>query len=213
MTKNEKRLIKNGIVIPIVVSLLLAVCYVLISTHFGIVDTQKTEIANIGSVESTSNVAKFKAEGLEDGVKGTISISTEDIGENYPLGNIEIGNDTFDLMYKADSYNACDKFNINIGYTLVGEAGTCFAEVYKNHASSIKLLTKGDTININTVYSSYEYTVEDTYTVSNLHDLKNVGAGLGRALVLYADNSVGAGIGDEYFVCVATMKSGTKIGA
>lgn len=213
MTKNEKRLVKNGIVIPVVISILLAVCYILLSSHFGMADAGQMKIANIGSAESSSNSDTVKITGTEDGVGATVSISPDDIKENYNLGNIEISNDTFELMYKADSYNACDRFNINIGDTLVGEAGVCFAEVYKNHASSIKLLSKGDTININTVYSSYEYTVEDTYAVKNMHDLKNVGAGLGRALVLYTDNSVGAGIGNEYFVCVATMKSGTKIGA
>ena len=208
MTKNEKRLIKSGIVIPVVISILLAVCYILISSNLGTVDAQNIEIANI---ESASDSKIVKYDGEKDSTAAIASL--KDMGKNYCLGDIEVGNDTFELMYNADPYTACDRFNINIGNTLVGETGTCFAEVYKNHASSIKLLAKGDTININTFYSSYEYTVEDAYTVKNLHDLKNAGAGLGRALVLYTDNSVGAGISDEYFVCVATMKTGEKIGA
>ena len=72
---------------------------------------------------------------------------------------------------------------------------------------------EGDLINIDTFYSSYEYEVIKTLTVKNDYELKKVGAGLSRALVLYTDNSVGAGISNEYYVCVAVMKTGTKVNA
>ena len=83
----------------------------------------------------------------------------------------------------------------------------------KTTVLKIKLASKGDLINIDTFYSSYEYEVIKTLTVKNDYELKKVGAGLSRALVLYTDNSVGAGISNEYYVCVAVMKTGTKVNA
>ena len=71
-------------------------------------------------------------------------------------------------------------------------------KVYKNNSAKIKLASEGDTINIDTFYSSYEYTIKNIYTAHNKHELKNAGAGLSRALVLYTDSSVGAGISNAY---------------
>lgn len=209
MTKNEKRLIKSGIVTPLIISIILAIIYVTVFGNFVFDNGGKTQIANSDD-NCLSQVTEFDGSPVADTIKKS---SLKGVVSNAIIGNIEIDNDSFDLINNADSFFALDRFNINVGNTLPGETGVCFAEVYKNHASSIKLLASGDTVNINTFYSSYEYTVEDTYTVKNLHDLKNAGAGLGRALVLYTDNSVGAGISNEYFVCVATMKSGAKVEA
>ena len=132
---------------------------------------------------------------------------------NSVIGTISVGDESLPLIYKADKVNANERFNINIGSSLPGEIGTCFTEVYKNNSAKIKLASKGDTINIDTFYSSYEYTIKSIYTAHNKHELKNAGAGLSRALVLYTDSSVGAGISNEYYVCVAVMKSGAKVNA
>ena len=209
MTKNEKRLIKNGIVTPLIISIVLAIIYIASFGNFVFNNNGKTQITSSG-YSNLSEITEFDGSPVADTISKSLLKS---VVSNAIIGNIEIGNDSFDLINNADSFYALDRFNINVGSTLPGETGVCFADVYKNHASSIKLLAKGDTISINTFYSSYEYTVEDTYTAKNLHDLKNAGAGLGRALVLYTDNSVGAGISSEYFVCVATMKSGAKVEA
>ena len=132
---------------------------------------------------------------------------------NSVIGKISVGDESLPLIYKADKINANERFNINIGSSLPGEIGTCFAEVYKNNSAKIKLASEGDTINIDTFYSSYEYTIKSIYTAHNKYELKNAGAGLSRTLVLYTDNSVGAGISNEYYVCVAVMKSGAKVNA
>lgn len=81
------------------------------------------------------------------------------------------------LIYNASAVNANDKFNIDLNSTLPGEIGPCFAQVYKNNSSKIKLASKGDLINIDTFYSSYEYEVIKTLTVKNDYELKKSAPG------------------------------------
>ena len=187
MTKNEKRLVLNGIFLPVVLAIILSVLFV------GSVDILE------------SNNSFINASVQSDEIKKVTSL---DIKEENGI----IAKSSFQKL-EANSIIGNDKFNIDLNSTLPGEIGPCFAQVYKNNSSKIKLASKGDLINIDTFYSSYEYEVIKTLTVKNDYELKKVGAGLSRALVLYTDNSVGAGISNEYYVCVAVMKTGTKVNA
>ena len=191
MTKNEKRLLINGILLPIFTAIMLSVLYV-------------------GIINALTPDKGFQMAAEQGSIKKS---SFNKLENNSVIGKISVGDESLPLIYKADKVNANERFNINIGSSLPGEIGTCFAEVYKNNSAKIKLASEGDTINIDTFYSSYEYTIKSIYTAHNKHELKNAGAGLSRALVLYTDNSVGAGISNEYYVCVAVMKSGAKVNA
>ena len=170
MTKNEKRLLINGILLPIFTAIILSVLYV------GIINALTPDKGFQMAAEQGKQVNE---------------ITSFDIKEEN--GSI-----------KKSSFNKLENNSV---------IGTCFAEVYKNNSAKIKLASEGDTINIDTFYSSYEYTIKSIYTAHNKYELKNAGAGLSRTLVLYTDNSVGAGISNEYYVCVAVMKSGAKVNA
>ena len=169
-----------------------------------------THLPLIKAFKWQPNITSFDIKEENGSIKKS---SFNKLENNSVIGKISVGDESLPLIYKADKVNANERFNINIGSSLPGEIATCFAEVYKNNSAKIKLASEGDTINIDTFYSSYEYTIKSIYTAHNKHELKNAGAGLSRALVLYTDNSVGAGISNEYYVCVAVMKSGAKVNA
>lgn len=205
MTKNEKRLLINGIMLPVFIALILSILYV------GIVDIYTPGASQGTSVNQNGEVKEIDSFDVKE-ENGNIKKSSFDkLESNSLIGTITVSEESLPLIYDASDVNANEKFNINISNILPGEVGACFAEVYKNNSSKIKLAAKGDIINVDTFYSSYEYEVIDTFTANNKHELEKAGAGLSRALVLYTDNSVGAGISDQYYVCVAVMKSGTKV--
>lgn len=207
MTKNEKRLLINGILLPIFIAIILSVLYV------GIVNTLTPAKSFQMAAEQEAKVNEITSFDIKE-ENGVIKKSSfNKLGDNSVIGTLSVGDESLPLIYKADKINANERFNINIGSSLPGEIGVCFAEVYKNNSAKIKLASEGDIINVDTFYSSYEYTIKSIYTAKNKHELKKAGAGLSRALVLYTDNSVGAGISDVYYVCVAVMKSGAKVNA
>ena len=206
MTKNEKRLVLNGIFLPVVLAIILSVLFV------GSVDILESNNSFINA-SVQSEIKKVTSLDIKE-ENGIIAKSSfQKLEANSIIGNVNFEDKSLPLIYSASAVNANDKFNIDLNSTLPGEIGPCFAQVYKNNSSKIKLASKGDLINIDTFYSSYEYEVIKTLTVKNDYELKKVGAGLSRALVLYTDNSVGAGISNEYYVCVAVMKTGTKVNA
>lgn len=207
MTKNEKRLVLNGIFLPVVLAIILSVLFV------GSVDILESNNSFINASVQSDEIKKVTSLNIKE-ENGIIAKSSfQKLEANSIIGNVNFEDKSLPLIYNASAVNANDKFNIDLNSTLPGEIGPCFAQVYKNNSSKIKLASKGDLINIDTFYSSYEYEVIKTLTVKNDYELKKVGAGLSRALVLYTDNSVGAGISNEYYVCVAVMKTGTKVNA
>ena len=207
MTKNEKRLVLNGIFLPVVLAIILSVLFV------GSVDILESNNSFINASVQSDEIKKVTSLDIKE-ENGIIAKSSfQKLEANSIIGNVNFEDKSLPLIYNSSAVNANDKFNIDLNSTLPGEIGPCFAQVYKNNSSKIKLASKGDLINIDTFYSSYEYEVIKTLTVKNDYELKKVGAGLSRALVLYTDNSVGAGISNEYYVCVAVMKTGTKVNA
>lgn len=207
MTKNEKRLVLNGIFLPVILAIILSVLFV------GSVDILESNNSFINASVQNNEIKKITSLDIKE-ENGIIAKSSfQKLGADSIIGNVNFEDKSLPLIYNASVVNANDKFNIDLNSTLPGEIGPCFAQVYKNNSSKIKLASKGDLINIDTFYSSYEYEVTKTLTVKNDYELKKVGAGLSRALVLYTDNSVGAGISNEYYVCVAVMKTGTKVNA
>ena len=179
MTKNEKRLLIKGILLPIFIAIILSALYVGIVNTFTPVSTAQTAAEQEAEV---NEITSFDIKEENGAIKKSSFNKLED---NSVIGTLSVGDESLPLIYKAN----------------------------KNNSAKIKLASEGDTINIDTFYSSYEYTIESTYTVKNRHELEQAGAGLSRALVLYTDNSVGTGISDEYYVCVAVMKSGAKVNA
>lgn len=207
MTKNEKRLVLNGIFLPVILAIILSVLFV------GSVDILESNNSFINASVQSDEIKKITSLDIKE-ENGIIAKSSfQKLEANSIIGNVNFEDKSLPLIYNASAVNANDKFNIDLNSTLPGEIGPCFTQVYKNNSSKIKLASKGDLINIDTFYSSYEYEVIKTLTVKNDYELKKVGAGLSRALVLYTDNSVGAGISNEYYVCVAVMKTGTKVNA
>lgn len=209
MTKNEKRLLINGIVFPLIIAVIISAVYIYTCSLVQSPQSKAAESADSVYSGETVEAPEFNGEIKDNTIKKS---QIAEIQDDTLIGNMTVEDETFPIIYNAGSANAIDKLNIK-GDKLIGEVGVCFMEIYKNNSAKIKLLAPGEKLTADTFYSSYEYTVKETYTVSDERELSKAGAGLGRAVVIYTDNSVGAGISSEYYVVVAQMTDGTKIAA
>lgn len=207
MTIDEKRLVKYGVVIPVIIAVLISVvfCSVLEKAFYPF---SKAEIY----------LADYQPDEIKQPLdyKGSSgeTVNRQDIAacitDNTIVGNISVGNSDYPIIYNANEVNASGKFNIK-NNILIGETGVSFAEIYKNDSNMVKMLSKGDVVTVTTFYSEYEFKVIETLTASKNSQLSRCGEGIGSALVLYTDNSTGPGISNEKFVCVCEMISGARV--
>lgn len=207
MNHNQKTLLKDGIVIPIIIAVLIVVVFIV-----AIFNTNGLPFKN-----NTVNLAQYQSAEITEinsdfSTQGTIKKSEiSDIEDNTIIGEVVVSDSSFPLIYNANDVNAVGKFNLNKNKALIGETGSAFAEIYKTDSSKLRMLSKGDVITIDTFYSTYEYKIVDTLTVTSQSELFKSGDGVGHAVVFYTDASIDAGISNEYYVCVGKMISGNEI--
>lgn len=207
MTHKQKRLVKNGVILPVIIAVALTFVFALIIPNItdAPFSSKMTELAEYSS-EEIKRIDSF------EGTAGD-TINKSEIGKidgNTIIGSINALDSTFPLIYNANEVNASGKLNIK-NNLLIGEVGAPLMEIYKNDSAKIKLLTKGDILTISTFYSVYEYEVVDTFVAKNKAELASAGSGVGRAVAFYTDNYTGVGISNEYYVVVGKMISGSKI--
>ncbi|MDD6728728.1 MAG: hypothetical protein PUE08_05870 [Eubacteriales bacterium] len=207
MNHDEKRLIKYSALIPVIVAVVLSAVFCAVLANIDFPFTDRTVSLADYQKEEIKEPSEFQGDFGETIKRGDIAGCVSD---NTIIGDISIENTSFPVIYNANEVNACGKLNI-VNDAFIGETRRSFAEIYKNDSSMLKMLAKGDTVTVTTFYSVYDYEVVDTMTVSNYSQLKRCGEGIGNAVVLFTDNSVGPGISNEYFVCVCKMISGSKV--
>lgn len=204
----KKRLIKNGIIIPIIISVAAAALFFAVLYLYSDVFPFTDNTVSISDYEKAEIV---EAKPLE--LVGS-TVSRKDIPQIAPntvIGSIKSGDSSLPLIYNSNDVNAIGKINLSNDSKLFGEIGTVLASCYKSDADFLKSMSVGDILNVNTHYGSFAYEVTETDAVNDLLLVKKQGDGIGRALVLYTDNNDKAGMSDEYFTVTCKMTSGTKI--
>ena len=208
MNRYKKRLVKDGIVIPIIIAVIATALF------FTVMHKISGEFPFANNTVSISDYEKaeiIEAQPLE--LSGS-TFSKKDIPQiaaNTVIGSIEAKGTSMSLIYNSNDVNAVGRMNISKDSKLFGEVGTVFAFCYKADAAFLKSLAAGDTLNINTHYGSFIYEVVKIDTVNDLSLAHEQGDGVGRALVLCTDNSNKSGISDEYLTVTCTMTSGTQV--
>lgn len=207
MERYKKRYIKNAVVIPVAVAIVVsALFFVLIYTNSSdfpsvnerlvLASYDSADISEAAEIEVHNNsVSRSKIDNLQS---------------NMTFGNIRINQTDYPLIYDANEVNAVGKFNMDAGNTFIGDVGTAYVSCYKSDSKALKAVAIGDEIEIETNYGSFVYEVIKT-TSADKSTLSHIGDGVGRALVLYTDASQGAGIGSAYFCAVCQFADGTQI--
>ena len=204
----KKRLIKNGIIIPIIIAVAVSALFFavlsVISDEFPFTD-------NTVSISDYEIAEIVEAEPFE--FDGSI-VNRRDIppiSPNTVIGSIDAGDSSLPLIYNSNDVNATGKINISKDSKLFGEIGTVLASCYKSDADFLKSMSVGDILNVNTHYGNFTYEVTGIDAVNDFLLVKKQGDGIGRALVLYTDNNDKIGMSDEYFTVTCKMTSGIQI--
>lgn len=204
----KKRLVKNGIIIPVIIAVIMSALF------FAVLSVFSDEFPFTDNYVSISDYEKAKIIEAEPIKPGKSEISKRDIptiAPNTVIGEIEAKGVKMPLIYDANDVNAMGKMNISGDSRLFGETGTVAASCYKADANFLKSMSDGDTLNINTHYGGFTYEITKINTINDLSLVKKQGDGVGRALVLYTDNSDKMGITNEYLVITCIMTSGIHI--
>lgn len=208
MEHYKKRLIKNGIIIPIIVAVIITAAFFaalrLFASEFPFTENpisfaqyEKSEISTAQKID----------------INGT-SISKSEIPEvlsNTIIGNATANGKSMELIYDANDVNALGKLNISDDSKLVGEIGTVYSYCYKSDGDFVRSLKVGDKLELDVNYGKYEYAVTSINVSDDLSLVKKQSTGVGKAFVLYTDNSDDIGISGSYLTVVCEMTNGKAV--
>lgn len=208
MNHYKKRLIKNGIVIPLIIAIIATALF------FAVLSLYKDEFPFVNNTVSISDYEKAELVEAQPLKLSGNTVSKKDIPQiaaNTIIGSIEAKDSSMPLIYNSNDVNAVGRMNISKDSKLFGEVGTVVASCYKANADFLKSLSVGDTLNVDIHYGSFIYKVIKTDVVDDLSLVEKQGDGVGRALVLYTDNSNEIGISNKYLTVTCTMTDGIQI--
>lgn len=131
--------------------------------------------------------------------------SFDELKKNTIIGSAVVDETEFPLVYNADDVNEAGKLNVRENSALFGDVGCTYIHCKKNDAKAIKLLSNGSIVKIEAATGSFSYKIVKTAVVKNDFELNAAADGVGRAIAIYTDNSVGAGISDENFVAIGQL--------
>ena len=136
MTKNEKRLVLNGIFLPVVLAIILSVLFV------GSVDILESNNSFINASVQSDEIKKITSLDIKE-ENGIIAKSSfQKLEANSIIGNVNFEDKSLPLIYNASAVNANDKFNIDLNSTLPGEIGPCLRKFIKTTVLKSSLLQK-----------------------------------------------------------------------
>lgn len=196
MTHKQKRLVVKGVITPLIIAILLCtVCIPYILNY-----------PKLPFVSQEAQLAQYSAQEIKQAVS-----SDDGCEANAIIGSVSIYDSTLPLIFNANEVNANGKLNLMPYGALAGKTGTAYMELYKNDSAKLKLTGKGDIITVSTNYGEYEYKVYDTCIINGLDSVQDSSAGLGNSLVIYTDNSMQAGISEEYFTVICTLERSSDL--
>lgn len=208
MNHNQKRFVKNSIVIPLIIAIVAA------GMFFVVLNILSDEFPFTSDMLYASDFDGSEIIVPDFNILTDDSISKSDIAipvDNMLVGSIDAKGKSLELIYNANAVNALGRFNILPDSKFVGEIGTAFAQCYKADANFMNQLNKGDKINVNTYYGNFVYEVTNIQICNSVLDAKKLGDGVGRALVLCTDGNNGVGMSDSLLTVVCKMTSGPKV--
>lgn len=206
MDRYRKKLINSAAILPAVIAVAATIIFFAVT---GALDLPFTESESIfAEYESADTVTAQTVDIKESTIKKSELTLPK---KNMVIGTVNYSDKSMELIFGANDKNAMDRFDLDPAGKLMGETGTTAASCYKNNASFLNSLKKGDTIEISTYYGDYRYRVVNTLVADNASQAVKAGDGIGKALVLYTDAENSPGISEQCFAVVCQMTEGRPV--
>lgn len=206
MNHREKRFVKYGIVIPLVIAVIVTglffavyntslKSYVFKDREFKLSDYSYAQVKEAEQQSITPDNNKIHKSELAA------------YGDNTIIGNAVIYDSTTPIILMGNEVNSAGKFNIAKSGKLPGEAGAVYLYCNKKDAAPVKMLSEGDIISVETYYGVFDYEMRETLLIDSENHLNKCADAYGRSIVIYTDFSNGYGIGNSYYAVIAELVS------
>lgn len=187
MKKNDFRL--NAVILPLVLGIIFGVVFFAaakpnISRIIPI--SEGTELAYFDEISENRNMADFD---------GDLSA----LKSNDLIGTVKILGNDINVKYDCDYSNMPGSLSMSKKGTYFGEVGCVYLSTFSD---SGKIL-KGETeIDIESVFGTYKYKLMGTHKSDNEFKILSTAPDISHALVIYYQESDGAGLSPKYNVLV-----------
>lgn len=182
MKKND--IITGAIIIPLVLGIVLGIAFFVYFS--GNADVLLP--ADSGTVFAYHD---------KKGSDGDIVDKTDmnDLEANDNIGSLTSGDISLIIKYDADYSNLTESVSLQNGSSAFGETGCVYLSTYAAIGSSID---KNKTLSVESIFGNYDYEYAEEYTAGSEYEILTGTPKVSRGLVIYYQNSDGAGLASEY---------------
>jgi hypothetical protein len=182
MKRNE--IITNVIIIPLVLGVVFSIAFFLFfnaNSDIVLPVSQGTSFAYHDEHSNGSDVVDKS--------------SVDEFSSNDNIGSLTIGDVSLTVKYNADYSNNLGCVSLEDNGSALGEIGCSYLSAY---AGDIKGIDTDKTLNINSVLGDYQYKYVDEYSADNEYELLSNSPKIEKGLVIYYQQSNGAGLSSKY---------------
>lgn len=206
MKHSEEKFIKHGVIIPLIIAVLMTAVF-FAGYHIS--------LKSFVFKERTFSLSDYTFSQLKEAEQQNITPKDNKIkkseltlySDNTVIGNAVIQEQSIPIILRSNDINSAGRFNITDADKLPGEAGCIYMQCNKKDSATIKMLTEGDIISVETYYGIFDYEMKESLLADNDNHLKKCADAYGRSIVIYTDDSNGYGLSNSYYAIIAELVS------
>lgn len=203
----KKKFLKNAIIIPIVIAVVITILFFLSFNAIAdaLIYKQDKIVLSDYSYAQLSEAQEIPSE------NGSVSKSNiMSVKDNTVIASADFGGQAMKVVYKANELNSSGNLSLN-GDIVFGERGVCYLFCNRKDNKNIRMLNKNDIVNIDTFYGDCSYRVVKITECKNEAQLSKVADSMSKALVLYTDSNMNVGVNNTYYAVVCEMLDGIEV--
>lgn len=181
----KKEFIQNGIILPIVSGLLLFIAFFFLF---------RAEIHKIIPIPQGTQLAYYDT--VND---DTAQVDLKNPKKNDCLGTVSFGQSSLKLRYDADYSSLSDSASVMPQSAQFGDTGCIYLKTVYANAINFK---QASVISVSTNEGEHYYSLVEKQSSKNEYDVLKSAPNADRSLVLYYQDSDGAGLTSKYQILI-----------
>lgn len=206
MNQREKRFIKYGIVIPLVIA-------VVVTALFFV--TYSVSLKSYVFKERTFSLSDYVSSDVQEAQPQSVTPDNHKIhkselavyDDNTIIGSAVMNDGSMPIILRGNEMNGSGRLTMTAFSKLPGEAGSVYLYCNKKDCAPVRMLAEGDVISVETYYGTFDYEMRETLLVDSDLQLSGCADAYGRSVVIYTDSSEGYGVGSGYYAVIAEQVS------
>lgn len=171
---------RNAILLPLIAGIVLAV---VLCIFFN------------SNVERVLPVPEGTAFAFHDTLSNENNVDLNNLKNNDSIGYLELDETKLGIRYEADYSSLVGSVSLKKESTALDEIGCAYLKTTKENA---KLIEKSKSISVDTAYGSFKYELVNELEFDNEYQATIYAPSIAKSLVVYYQNSNGAGLTSKY---------------